>query len=72
MRHRRWSADGTWEQVLDELRRGCDAAEGREWTIGVDSLTARAHQHAAGAPRAPAGLTNTGGSTELQELRRRP
>ena len=25
MRHRRWSMDGTWERMLDELRRGCDA-----------------------------------------------
>src|SRR5258705_10359414 len=72
MRHRRWSADGTWERVLDELRRGCDQAEGREWTVGVDSLTARAHQHAAGAPRSPAVLPHTGGSIELQEFRRRP
>ncbi len=23
-RHRRWSADGTWAAVLDELRRGAD------------------------------------------------
>src|SRR5687768_10525200 len=38
MRHRRWSMDGTWERVLDELRRGCDAGEGREWTLGVDPL----------------------------------
>jgi transposase len=72
MRHRRWSADGTWQRVLDELRRGCDEAEGREWTLGVDSLTARAHQHAAGAPRSPAVVSPTGGSIELQELRRRP
>jgi transposase len=72
MRHRRWSADGTWQRVLDELRRGCDQAEGREWTLGVDSLTARAHQHAAGAPRSPAVVSHTGGSVELQELRRRP
>ena len=33
MRHRRWSADGTWERVLDELRRGCDEAEGSAWTL---------------------------------------
>ena len=72
MRHRRWSMDGTWERMLDELRRGCDGAEGPEWTLGVDSLTARAHQHAAGAPRTPAAISHTGGSTELQELRRRP
>jgi transposase len=72
MRHRRWSADGTWERVLDELRRGCDGAEGRAWLLAVDSLTARAHQHAAGARRSPAAISNTGGSTERQELRPRP
>jgi transposase len=72
MRHRRWSMDGTWERVLDELRRGCDGAEGPEWTLEVDSLTAGAHQHAAGAPRAPAAVWHKGGSIELQELRRRP
>jgi len=53
-RHRRWSADGTWAVVLGELRRGCDAAEGRGWTLAVDSGAVRAHQHAAGARRAPA------------------
>jgi len=68
MRHRRWSMDGTWEHVLDELRRGCDQAEGRDWTVGVDSLTARAHQHAAGAPRTQPIVSLTGGSTELQEF----
>jgi transposase len=53
-RHRRWSADGTWAAVLAELRRGCDAAEGAGWMVAVDSGTARAHQHAAGARRSPA------------------
>ena len=64
MRHRRWARDGTWQRVLDELRRGCDQAGGADWTLGVDSLTAKAHQHAAGAPRTPAVLAHTGGSTE--------
>ena len=50
-RHRRWSADGTWERILNALRAGCDAAE--EWTVGVDSTVVRAHQHAAGARRRP-------------------
>ena len=30
-RHRRWSLDGTWEQILDGLRAGCDEAEGKDW-----------------------------------------
>jgi transposase len=48
-RHRRWSMDGTWEQILDRLRAGCDEAEGRDWTVSADSTVVRAHQHAAGA-----------------------
>lgn len=50
-RHRRWSADGTWEAILTELRAGCDADAGAEWAVGVDATVIRAHQHAAGAPR---------------------
>ena len=34
-RHRRWSLDGTWEQILDGLRAGCDEAEGRDWTVKI-------------------------------------
>lgn len=62
-RHRNWSLDGTWEKILDRLRAGCDDAEGKGWTVSADSSVARAHQHAAGARRAPAaGLP--GGSGE--------
>jgi transposase len=50
-RHRRWSADGTWEVLLAELQRGCDGGE-LEWSLGVDSTVIRAHQDAAGAPHA--------------------
>ena len=66
-RHRRWSMDGTWSHILDELRRGSDAADGPQWTVSVDSSVVRAHQHAAGARRVPAVDAHTGGSTELQE-----
>ena len=50
-RHRRWSADGTWEVVWAALQRGCDRGES-EWSLGVDSTVIRAHQDAAGAPHA--------------------
>jgi transposase len=60
-RHRRWSLDGTWGKILDELRAGCDQAEGRDWTVSADSTVVRAHQHAAGARRAGAAR---GGITE--------
>jgi transposase len=52
-RHRRWSGDGTWERILDELRTGCDQQEGADWTVAIDSTVVRAHQHAAGARHAP-------------------
>jgi transposase len=56
-RHRRWSGDGTWVEILDELRRGGDGHEGADWTVGVDGTVIRAHQHAAGARRlAPADI----------------
>ena len=42
-----------WERILDELRAGCDAEEGPDWTVGMDATVVRAHQHAAGARRAP-------------------
>ena len=52
-RHRRWAADGTWEEFLAELQRGSDA-DGERFDVGIDSTVIRAHQHAAGAPhRAP-------------------
>lgn len=52
-RHRRWSADGTYEKVLAALRCGADSGEGREWTVSVDAGVVRAHQHAAGARHQP-------------------
>jgi transposase len=61
-RHRRWSGDGTWEEILDRLRAGCDEAEGKDWTLSADSTVVRAHQHAAGARRALPADLRTGGS----------
>ena len=52
-RHRRWSADGTWERVLDGLRAGCDSDDGDAWTVGIDSTVVRAHSDAAGARHRP-------------------
>lgn len=63
-RHNRWSTDGTWAQILDRLRAGCDEADGADWTVGADSSVVRAHQHAAGARREPAGDAGTGGRFE--------
>ncbi|MER5958264.1 IS5 family transposase [Streptomyces sp. NPDC056121] len=49
-RHRRWSADGTWDRILRVVQGDADA-EGRiDWSmVSVDSTVCRAHQHAAGA-----------------------
>ncbi|WP_434095429.1 IS5 family transposase [Streptomyces goshikiensis] len=48
-RHRRWSADGTWERLLQQVQAAADAAGEIDWDISVDSTIVRAHQHAAGA-----------------------
>ncbi|WP_415924805.1 IS5 family transposase [Streptomyces sp. AK08-01B] len=53
-RHRRWSADGTWKMLLSRIQAAEDAAGGIDWDVSVDSTAVRAHQHAAGARKAPA------------------
>jgi transposase len=63
-RHRRWSPDGTREQILDGLRAGCEEGEGKDWTVSADSTVARARQHAAGARRVPAADDRAGGFSE--------
>lgn len=61
-RHRRYAADGTWDQVLAEA----DAAGEIEWAVSVDSTISRAHQHGTNTagPDQP-----TGGSFESQKSR---
>lgn len=52
-RHRRWSRDGTWQRIAEELRVDASTGESVEaTTVGIDSSSIRAHQHAAGAPHA--------------------
>lgn len=46
---RRWQRDGTWARILTTLQAVADAAGQIVWDVSVDSTTARAHQHAAGA-----------------------
>ncbi len=51
-----WAGDGTWEPVFTALVAQAGADEDLDRAVSVDSTTARAHQHAAGAvKRAPAG-----------------
>lgn len=52
-RHRRWSADGTWQMLLSRIQAAEDAEGGIDWDVSVDSTAVRAHQHAAGARKAP-------------------
>ena len=65
-RHRRWSADGTWQMIPEGLQPGAGAAgpdgalaraveqqQQREWAVNIDSTSCRAHQHAAGARHRP-------------------
>ncbi len=52
-RHRLWSADGTWERLLQQVQAADDIAGEIGWDISVDSTIVRAHQHAAGARTVP-------------------
>jgi broad specificity phosphatase PhoE len=60
-RHRLWSADGTWERLLQQIQAAADAAGEIDWDVAVDSAIVRAHQHAAGArTEPPPALTSKG------------
>ncbi len=52
-RHRLWSADGTWERLLQQVQAAADSAGEIDWDVSVDSTIVRAHQHAAGARTDP-------------------
>lgn len=71
-RHRRWSADGTWEKVLRAVQADADA-EGRiDWSlVSVDSTSCRVHQHAAGAHRRPPRIYQDGAAARLSTARTR-
>ncbi|WP_443063955.1 IS5 family transposase [Streptomyces sp. NBC_00376] len=60
-RHRRWSADGTWQMLLSRIQAAEDAVGAIDWDVSVDSTAVRAHQHAAGARKAaPAAVPQKG------------
>ncbi|MDR7277653.1 transposase [Catenuloplanes atrovinosus] len=58
---RRWQRDGTWAEVLACLQALAEAAGRIIGNVSVDSTTARAHQHAAGARRDSAAQTEPPG-----------
>jgi transposase len=67
-RHRRFSLDGTWDEVLAILLAEADAAGEIDWRVSVDSTSSRVHQHGATATRSSEGPSSyTGGRDELQE-----
>jgi len=74
-RHRRFSTDGTWDQIQTHLLAQADAAGDLDWDVSVDSTINRAHQHATNMTRqslaeAASGVPgHTGGSVELHEVR---
>lgn len=52
-RHRRWSAGGAWEKLLQRVQAEADAVGDIDRDTSVDSTPVRAHHHAAGARQAP-------------------
>lgn len=67
-RHRRFSLDGTWDDILSVLIADADAAGGLDWRISVDSSVMRVHHHGATAKwEAQVPGSYTGGSVESQE-----
>ncbi|WP_433556926.1 IS5 family transposase [Pseudonocardia xinjiangensis] len=66
-RLRIWTADGTWQRILDHVIVKDDSVGNVEWTFSIDSSNVRAHQHSAGARKkgaAPPSGSNTSPSTE--------
>lgn len=65
-RHRLWSADGTWERLLQQVQASADAAGEIDWDVSVDSTIVRAHQHAAGARTDPPPMHGSKGAEERE------
>jgi transposase len=64
---RRWQRDGTWAVIVTALQALADAAGHVTWDVSVDSGTARAHQHAAGARNDSAGQKEPPGGAGTPE-----
>ncbi len=68
-RFARWRRDGTWDRLLAHVQTRSDAVGEIEWVVSVDSTTARAHQHAAGARHKPSEADERGGC-RIRRMRR--
>jgi transposase len=68
-RHARFSKDGTWDQILEQLLAQADAGGQIDWQLSIDSTVSRVHQHGSNLTREVAVQlpSHTGGRHELQE-----
>jgi len=68
-RHARFSKDGTWDRILEQLLSQADAAELIDWQLSIDSTVSRVHQHGSNLSREVASQlpSHTGGLLELQQ-----
>lgn len=48
--HKR-AVDGTWQNILTAVLAAADAGDDIGWTVSVNSIVVRAHQHSAGASK---------------------
>ncbi|MER6390522.1 IS5 family transposase [Streptomyces sp. NPDC001523] len=71
-RHRLWSADATWERLLQQVQAAADAAGEIDWDISVDSTIVRAHQHAAGARTDPPPAPGSKGAAGMEHQAETP
>ncbi|WP_420066416.1 transposase [Rothia kristinae] len=60
----RWAEQGVWTRVLEAVQSLTHQRGELDWVTSIDSTIVRVHQHGATLPR------TTGGSAELQEVRR--
>jgi transposase len=72
-RHARFSRDGTWDRILEQMLADADAGGQIDWQVAMDSTISRVHQHAASLSREVVVdlPSHTGGVGELQETGRR-
>lgn len=68
----RWSADGTWANLLARAQADADAAGELDWLVAADSTLVRVHQHGASARRVGGNAATVCNADDDQEGDRRP